>query len=174
MTPYEHLVAKAEEIGWPAYYKNDLLVHDKQSLEGMPHDVPFLWFVRETGTWIVTPNGYGHPKFEGRLLIPNEYSLQHRGFAWTGSQLVELPFEEWQAAYVKYITRLSGDHKYDVTVTHKFRRAPWSSRETSQTKMTIAWCKDLASLRSYVMEREKPKGMDNETVVEIVSKLQPV
>ncbi len=99
MTPYEHLVAKADEIGWPAHYKNDLLVHDKASLEGMPHDVPFLWFVRETGTWIVTPNGYGHPKYEGRILIPTEYSQKHRGYAWTGSQLVELPIEEWLQGY---------------------------------------------------------------------------
>lgn len=174
MTPYDYLLAKADEIGWPTYYKNDLLVHDKQSLEGMPDDVPFLWFVRETGTWLITPNGYGHPKYEGQLLIPNKYSLEHRGFAWTGSQLVEIPFSEWGVAYYKYITRLLGEHKYDVVVTHKFRRAPWSSRETSQTKMVVTWCKDLDSLRSYVMERERAMGMDNETVVEITPKLQPV
>ena len=69
MTPYEHLLAKAEEIGWPAHHKNDLTGHDKESLDGCPDTMPFMWFVRECGTWLITPNGVGFGGHEGGGLL---------------------------------------------------------------------------------------------------------
>lgn len=52
MTPEElhaQIMNVANHHGWPAHYKDDLLVHDKNILIAYP-DSDFVWGLRESGT----------------------------------------------------------------------------------------------------------------------------
>lgn len=153
MTPYEHLVAKAEEIGWPAHYKNDLYVHDREMLEGCDPAMPFMWFVRETGTWLATSNGQGY-KGEGCGVIrhvTNPMSQKHRGFLWNNGKLTEIDAADFQKTYDKYI--YNNGPLWKVTVTSKWRPAPWSSEQKRVNVYGIRWSMDHDSLREYVYTR---------------------
>lgn len=153
MTPYEHLLAKAEEIGWPAHYKNDLLVHDKEMLEGCDPAMPFMWFVRETGTYLVTSSGQGF-KGEGEGIlryVTNPMNQQHRGFLWNNENLTEIDAGNFQKTYNKYI--YNSGPLWKVTVTSKWRPAPWASEQKEVNSYSVRWCMDHDSLRQYVYER---------------------
>lgn len=52
MEPYDLLLAKSEEIGWPVHYKKDLTEIDKEVLEELKPE-KFIWVVRECGTHLL-------------------------------------------------------------------------------------------------------------------------
>ena len=60
MKPYEMLLQKSKEIGWPKHYSTDLTVHDRNFLEKNKIIRPFLWAIRECGTWIIIPEAEGN------------------------------------------------------------------------------------------------------------------
>jgi hypothetical protein len=153
MAPYEHLVAKAEEIGWPSHYKNDLLVIDRELLEGRDPTVPFLWFVRETGTYLCTSDGYGfRDDGKGTLdYICKPYTQKHRGFLWNGSQLTEVKPEDFKKAYTDWV--YGSGPLWRVTVRSKWRPAPWSMERSSVNTYSVCWSKDHDSLHEYVYAR---------------------
>ena len=60
MNTYEQVKAKADP--WIKMYRKDLLVHDKNAIEGAP-GMPFLHFTGETGTHIeFMPGPEDYPK----------------------------------------------------------------------------------------------------------------
>ena len=87
--PYDVILAKANEIGWPLHYRNDLLVHDRDALAEHDPALPFLWGIRECGTHLIFAN-----RLEGRLSaeqITQAFGRDCRWFLWDGTALV--PFE---------------------------------------------------------------------------------
>lgn len=149
---YEMMVAKAEEIGWPAHHKDDLHVHDKEIVKDLPAHCPALWFVREMGAHTVTANGLGFPKHEGTSLIKhvtNPYSTEHRGFLVYGDKIKEISRTNFQRTYDEFIYR-NNLPRLKVVVTTKWRPAPWSSEMVYKNEYSVAWCGSHDDLRSYV------------------------
>jgi hypothetical protein len=54
MPHYNALLAESERIGWPTRHKRDLVEIDREMLESYPPHLPFLWMVREGGTYLCT------------------------------------------------------------------------------------------------------------------------
>lgn len=53
-----HYLAIAEEaarVGWPAHYRRDLTLHDRDILADRDPSLPFAWILCECGTHIVLP-----------------------------------------------------------------------------------------------------------------------
>ena len=153
MTPYEHLVVKAEEIGWPAYYKNDLLVHDRAALEGRNPDVPFMWFVRETGTHLATSDGQGF-KGEGDGImrhVTSPFNSQHRGYLWNNGKLTEIDKDDFSKTYTKHV--YGSGPVWKVSVVSRWRPAAWATEQKSRNTYMVNWSKDHDSLREYVYLR---------------------
>lgn len=152
MTHYEMMVAKAEEIGWPSHYKDDLHVHDKRAVEDLPNHSPALWFVRETGTWCVTANGLGFRKHEGAGLmqhITKPTATEHRCFLVYGDTITEISRLNFQRTYDEFIYR-NNLPKLKVVVTTKWRPSPWSNELIDKKQYTVAWSGSHNDLRSYV------------------------
>jgi hypothetical protein len=51
-TLYNSMLAEAARVGWPAHYRNDLLVHDKDFLAAH-QPMSFIWVLRECGTNVI-------------------------------------------------------------------------------------------------------------------------
>lgn len=82
---YLALMDKSIELGWPAAYENDLLIHDRRCLADNNPPV-FGWSVRECGTHIMLPNDcYG--AFLTHYLERGGASHSHE-FYWTGRRLI--------------------------------------------------------------------------------------
>lgn len=152
MTPYEHLLAKAEEIGWPAHYKTDLTTHDKEALEGCPDTMPFMWFVRECGTYLITPNGVGFNKYEGHGLLKSRtspYATTHRCFLWSSGKLREIEPDQFNRTFDTFIIN---NHlpTYKVVVNTTWRPSPWALPQKEKTMHFVSWCKSQDALRDYI------------------------
>ena len=152
MTPYEHLLAKSEEIGWPAHHKNDLTGHDKEALDGCPDTMPFMWFVRECGTWLITPNGVGFSRYEGDGLLKSltsPYGTKHCCFLWSGGKLREIEPEQFNRTFDTFIV---SNHlpKHTVVVNTIWRHSPWALPQKDKKVYSVSWCKGQDALRDYI------------------------
>ena len=95
---YIALLEEAIHSGGPSHYQDDLLVHDKSSIEEMDPGQPFGWLVRESGTWIIHPWGTAGESFvewdqkgPGAILgycIKYEGDPKNRAYYWDGQQLI--------------------------------------------------------------------------------------
>lgn len=170
--PYDALVAKAEEIGWPEFYETDLTVHDKAKLEGRATRLPFIWFVRSAGTWLLTAEGEGlHRDNNGKgkthdeiLLdhVSNPMNSQHRAFFWDGEKLTELTKDKWIKTYQdKVFARIP---RYKVRVKIDTKPAPWASTRTEFKDAVISWSGDTESLKDHVLLYHKDDSIKDRIV----------
>lgn len=78
---YVAVLEKSVLIGWPATFVTDLLCHDKRTLSTRPNALPFLWCVRETGTYLVLPE-------DGRMARDSSVLDDgHKMYWWDGETL---------------------------------------------------------------------------------------
>lgn len=105
-TAYELLVAKAEELapeGYLAAFKTDMVNHDRRALERAPEGTPFLWCIREHGTWIQTRQMHLDPEMShawrastfrclAGFFLPQEE--KHKVYYYDGKTLTEVKHSE--------------------------------------------------------------------------------
>lgn len=117
MKAYEALFAVAEKVGWPEYYRDDLVVHDKAAVEESGDDVPYVWVLRDRGTHLVPITGTWDSRSTIEAYVKGFDSYGNRGdgkrwFTWCPKQqrLEEVDsttaaqrVQEWAKEYVTYV-----------------------------------------------------------------------
>jgi hypothetical protein len=101
---YLALSAEASRVGWPAHYKRDLTYWDRNALDGRDPALPFVWVLRECGTYLVAPTQQRRNLWTGELIGDLSAAIDsgrgmlralareggHRFYWWDGSRLREV------------------------------------------------------------------------------------
>jgi len=120
---YEAIVKKAEEIGWPEDFRDDLFVHDRGMLEEW-HG-PFGWSVRQTGTWMVRPMLSDCAKWADTISNKNCMGTPRRLFIWDGSKLSEVDADKFCRYFSDLASKLPTFNvkiSYRVYATQPYRK----------------------------------------------------
>lgn len=140
------LVAKANEIGWPEHFYDDLWIHDRRMIA--IHDpAVFGWSVRSTGSHIIIANQVYS------LFLTAHEPQKHpddqkssRKFFWNGSSLKEMPMEMIEERVIR-----AGCQKFK-----DFSHCSWNVK--NNTTLSAEWQKEIdaeiagkATLRSELI-----------------------
>jgi hypothetical protein len=105
----------AEELGWPELYKDDLYKHDKEDIQEILPNEPFVWMIRETGTTLIRLGSYSnylkikdcHKAWGDDAYRPVARNL--RWYAWDGEAFHEALYEGIAAWAHHYVLRREQD-----------------------------------------------------------------
>lgn len=90
---YRALLKTADKLGWPAAFREDLLVHDKETCKRIGSSRPFAWSVRQTGTDLIDVcNAVDR---DWGLACAKRDTKGQRFYVWNGQQLREVSADEW-------------------------------------------------------------------------------
>ena len=106
MKHYDAILAKAEELGMPQYFRDDLLVHDKDTLSEWPENKPFVWSVRPSGTHTICVQDELALNWGKACFNYESGDKEVRWFIWTGQDLVESTPDEWRVAIERQYLQL--------------------------------------------------------------------
>lgn len=136
---YLLLEEKAREIGWPEYYRDDLLVHDRTQLSRPDAPGQFVWVLRRHGTNLHSPLDTGAQEWVEAVRTVYGYEQPH-WFIYAGGALREVEADE----AVDWVTT------FHDTETHTFR---WDKVRKAyrvferRTGCQRGWTADLQEVR---------------------------
>jgi hypothetical protein len=90
---YEAIAAKAEQIGWPIFYRRDLTAHDRARCAMLKPSDCFLWVLYELGTHIIVAepsSDLDAVAIESTLVRLDKCMRPCRYFWWDAGELSEL------------------------------------------------------------------------------------
>ena len=90
MRHYKALIEASRRLGLPVAYKRDLTTHDKMTLSRRDPNLPFGWFLRESGTNIFLPEHPYTRDFRQAIDQTEEAFGKGHWFGWDGRSLSEM------------------------------------------------------------------------------------
>lgn len=170
---FKAMVDKSKEIKWPEFYREDLLVHDRKILKPRSDGAPFMWFLKQCGTRILTGEMYekdailaGNRNYEDSILehLTCPSTPKHYGFLWDGEKLVEVPIKEWVTTFHnKVLKRLP---LYQVKWTRKDKT---SFRLIDCEISRLHWSMSVDELHRQLSEHWNWKRPDELHTIEIIT-----
>jgi hypothetical protein len=100
---YAAICAKAEELGWPEAFKDDLKVHDARVMMDLDAPQEFGWGIRECGTDIFLP---GDRAYLDLAYACKKYKTDRYYYWWADDVLREVTIDDIIA---KLLTREKTD-----------------------------------------------------------------
>ncbi len=103
-TVYQEMKRISEHVGWPRMYKVDLVKHDRNRLEELDLSQPFVWVLRELGTFLVPLGGYSDVLYLHTIQKAFSYS-DPKWYAWDGRAFQIAHFEDvvrWARYFVQF------------------------------------------------------------------------